>query len=116
MTIVDMSNTWIYKGSQTTPPCDTNVYWNVLSTVYPLSKKHLDLFVDKHFPKDLAQNENFREIQQEDDHNVIYLKGGFDTSADSEIILLYSKTHTIPLVFLSIIGALSSISLCIICY
>jgi carbonic anhydrase len=54
MEMVDSNNRWIYKGSVTTPPCATFVYWNVLSTVYPVSKKHLDLFVKKQ----LNQGEN----------------------------------------------------------
>lgn len=45
MEMVDSNNRWMYKGSVTTPPCDTFVYWNVLSTIYPISQRHLDLFV-----------------------------------------------------------------------
>lgn len=37
MEMVDSNNRWIYKGSVTTPPCATFVYWNVLSTIYPVS-------------------------------------------------------------------------------
>jgi carbonic anhydrase len=44
MEMVDFNNRWVYKGSVTTPPCATYVYWNVLSTIYPVSQKHLDLF------------------------------------------------------------------------
>lgn len=44
MTMVDNKNRWSYKGSVTTPPCATNVYWNVLSTIYPVSAKHLAQF------------------------------------------------------------------------
>lgn len=44
MMLVDTANRWVYKGSVTTPPCDTLVYWNVLRTIYPIKKKHLDLF------------------------------------------------------------------------
>lgn len=44
MEMVDFENRWVYKGSVTTPPCATFVYWNVLSKIYPVSQKHLDLF------------------------------------------------------------------------
>jgi len=36
MEMVDWKNRWSYKGSVTTPPCETSVYWNVISTVYPI--------------------------------------------------------------------------------
>jgi carbonic anhydrase len=41
MEMVNSKNRWVYKGSVTTPPCGRFVYWNVLSTVYPISRKHL---------------------------------------------------------------------------
>jgi carbonic anhydrase len=36
MEMADFNNRWVYKGSVTTPPCNINVYWNVLSTIYPI--------------------------------------------------------------------------------
>lgn len=36
MNMVDFDERWVYKGSVTTPPCDTLVYWNVLRTIYPI--------------------------------------------------------------------------------
>lgn len=36
LNLVDWSNRWVYKGSVTTPPCGTGVYWNVLANVYPI--------------------------------------------------------------------------------
>jgi hypothetical protein len=42
MRLVDFDNRWIYKGSLTTPPCSKFVYWNVLRTVYPITKRHVD--------------------------------------------------------------------------
>ena len=44
MSMVDFSNRWVYKGSVTTPPCAKKVYWNVLQTIYPIKKAHLDKF------------------------------------------------------------------------
>ena len=42
MEMVEFNKRWVYKGSVTTPACATYVYWNVLSTIYPISQKHLD--------------------------------------------------------------------------
>jgi carbonic anhydrase len=42
--VVDFNDRWVYKGSVTTPPCATYVYWNVMAKVYPISQTHLDLF------------------------------------------------------------------------
>ena len=36
MMLVDMNNRWVYKGSVTTPPCETYVYWNVLKRIFPI--------------------------------------------------------------------------------
>lgn len=36
MMLVDFNDRWVYKGSVTTPPCATYVYWNVLRKVYPI--------------------------------------------------------------------------------
>ena len=36
MMMANFNKRWVYKGSVTTPPCLTNVYWNVLSTIYPI--------------------------------------------------------------------------------
>lgn len=44
MGMVDFNNRYTYKGSVTTPPCARFVHWNLLSTVYPISEKHLKLF------------------------------------------------------------------------
>ena len=44
MMMVNMRTRWSYKGSVTTPPCATTVYWNVCKTIYPIKQKHLDQF------------------------------------------------------------------------
>ena len=51
MEMVNGNQRWMYKGSVTTPPCGQYVYWNVLSTIYPVSQTHLDLFVNKQLEK-----------------------------------------------------------------
>lgn len=42
--VVDFHNRWIYQGSVTTPPCAQKVFWNSLSTIYPISQRTLDNF------------------------------------------------------------------------
>lgn len=44
LNMVDTNNRWVYRGSVTTPPCATDVYWNELRTIYPISQKHVDQF------------------------------------------------------------------------
>jgi len=36
LSLVNTDNRWVYRGSVTTPPCAQNVYWNVMTTVYPI--------------------------------------------------------------------------------
>jgi carbonic anhydrase len=62
MMMVDMDNRWVYKGSVTTPPCDTFVYWNVLQRVYPIKQKHLELFKQQLKRGDLEELGNYRMI------------------------------------------------------
>jgi len=44
MEMIEMKNRWVYKGSITTPPCEKFVYWNVATTILPISAKHLAMF------------------------------------------------------------------------
>jgi carbonic anhydrase len=65
MTMVDMDNRWVYKGSVTTPPCDRMVYWNVVRKVYPIKQKHLEAFKEQLRRKgenDLYKTGNWRLI------------------------------------------------------
>jgi len=36
MELIDLNNRYVYRGSLTTPLCATDVYWNVVATVYPI--------------------------------------------------------------------------------
>lgn len=36
LSALDTDERWVYKGSVTTPPCATTVYWNVISKIYPV--------------------------------------------------------------------------------
>ena len=42
MKVVDFENRWAYKGSLNVPPCTKYVYWNVLTTIYPIKAKHIE--------------------------------------------------------------------------
>ena len=65
MNMANMDTRWVYKGSVTTPPCATTVYWNVCRTVYPIKQKHVDMFMDQLAREDgLDGYGNFREIQE----------------------------------------------------
>jgi len=86
MEMVDSNNRWIYAGSVTTPPCARFVYWNVISTIYPVSQKHLAQFKAQLAPLEggnLADYGNWREIMPEDDHGVAYISSSVSTSSSS---------------------------------
>lgn len=76
MMMVDMENRWVYRGSVTTPPCSTQVYWNVLRTIYPIRQKHLDQFrsILSLGKNDLAKSGNWRLIQKIDDHDLMVIE------------------------------------------
>jgi len=76
MMMVDFNNRWVYKGSVTTPPCATNVYWNVLHTIYPVKAEHLALFKGQLDKVDgLKAAGNWREIQETtEDHAVMFVQ------------------------------------------
>lgn len=68
MQMVDSNNRWVYKGSVTTPPCFLDggfVYWNVLSTIYPITVEQLKMFKEQlNLNEDgkLEERGNWREI------------------------------------------------------
>ena len=65
MMMVNTTERWVYKGSVTTPPCATSVYWNVLRTIYPIKQSVLDRFKSKLDERNpgLSKLGNWREIQ-----------------------------------------------------
>ena len=69
MMMADMDNRWVYKGSVTTPPCDTYVYWNVVRRVHPLKQRHLDLFKEILKLGGLEKTGNYREVLPLDLHD-----------------------------------------------
>jgi len=78
MDAVDVEKRWVYKGTLTTPPCTGNVYWNVLSTVYPIKAS-----VKTNFATQLNRNVNtnanigttgnYRATQTVDEQDVHYM-------------------------------------------
>lgn len=44
MAKLNLADRFVYSGSLTTPPCLEDLYWNVLATVYPIKKYHLDYY------------------------------------------------------------------------
>ena len=88
MEMVDTNNRWVYKGSVTTPVCATFVYWNVLSTIYPVKAKHLQQFQEQLNRGEngrLDEFGNWREIQDVDYHDVIYIQS--DQPVVEEVIV-----------------------------
>ena len=85
MNMVDTDNRYVYKGSLTVPPCTQSLYWNVLSTVYPISQRHVDQFKQQLARADqgnLDSTGNWRATQNIDRHNVIRVT---DTKFGSEL-------------------------------
>ena len=104
MDLVDFSNRFVYQGSWTTPPCTTLIYWNVLSTVYPISQKHLDQFKQQldSGESGLSKTGNWRNLQKIDDQNVLYVHHkhstfGEEDSANSEL-QYFSKANGIYMI------------------
>lgn len=81
---LDTNNRWVYKGSVTTPPCATTVYWNVLSKVYPIQPKHLAQYKMQLVKREAADpnnagknvdyNGNYRVTNEIKDHDLRILK------------------------------------------
>lgn len=76
MMMVNTRDRYVYSGSVTTPPCATKVYWNVLTTIYPLKQSVLDQF-KKQMARTpgLEKTGNWRLIQKLDGQNPKIIKG-----------------------------------------
>ena len=75
MNIVKFDQRWVYKGSQTQPPCDQFVYWNVIRRVLPITPEQLALFKTKLESKEatLGAKTNNRALQPIKGHNIRYI-------------------------------------------
>ena len=70
---LDTDQRWVYKGSVTTPPCATTVYWNVLNRVYPIKPEHFLLYREhiwKRSKTNIDYTGNYREIQEYNGHDL----------------------------------------------
>ena len=56
MNMVDFDNRYAFIGSLTTPPCTRDVYFNVLSTIYPVRQEDLDAYNDRLRPSGTNSN------------------------------------------------------------
>jgi len=74
MEIIKMEHRWIYKGSETYPPCEQFVYWNVIKRIFPIKIEEFQKFralMDTR-KEDLGGAGNNRAIQPVNDHNIRY--------------------------------------------
>ena len=86
--MVDTNNRWTYEGSLTTPPCSNSVFWNVVRMAYPISKKHMEQFVNQQKRQkgyDLVKTGMHREVQKVDDQEIIFVH---DEEEDSRGIII----------------------------
>jgi len=123
--MVDTNKRYIYKGSVTTPPCATMVYWNVLSTVYPVSKRHLDEFktvLNK--VEGLREVGNFRvTFPPVEEHDLIYYDGPMRQTnpfkafgGPGRVASMAERIGNRRLVaFAGVLGALLCISILVVC-
>lgn len=101
MMMFDTDNRWVYRGSVTTPPCDTNVYWNVMRDIYPIKQRHVDQFKKQLKRSGLETTGNNRLIQKIDDQDLHI------------VVAEKMKDHT-GVVVLVVILAIIAFALCIV--
>jgi len=42
--IVDFEDRWVYKGTETFPPCEEYVYWNIPRRIFPIKIEEFERF------------------------------------------------------------------------
>ena len=101
MMMVNMRERWVYKGSVTTPPCATYVYWNVLTTIYPIKQSVLDNFKKQLArTKDLEKYGNYRLIQKLDKQDPKILKIR-DPKPPAIFLVLFIVFAVLTLIFIA---------------
>lgn len=65
MSIVELENRWVYHGSRTTPPCNPDVYWNVVNYIFPILKEDYDRYLAMQASKKdtIGSTTNYRGLQ-----------------------------------------------------
>ena len=83
MNDIDWNNRWVYKGSQTLPPCSKFVYWNVIETIYPVREEVLQKFKKKLKDMGVSVGEdgekeygNYRNINKKMNKEVYFITSG----------------------------------------
>lgn len=73
--IVDFNDRWTYLGSETFPPCEQYVYWNVLARVLPIEVQTFAKFraIMDARKEELGGSGNNRMIQHINDHGIRFV-------------------------------------------
>lgn len=75
MDMIDHEDRWVYKGSETFPPCEQYVYWNVVRRVLPIRIDEFARFtklMESRKEKLGGVTHNNRAIQPINDHGIRY--------------------------------------------
>ena len=107
MMMVNTKDRWVYKGSVTTPPCATYVYWNVLTTIYPIKQSTLDNFKKQLARKtDLEKYGNYREIQKLDLQQPKILKAKVEDKGVTTALLVIFIAFTLLFIVTTVFGCI----------
>lgn len=87
--IVNFYNRYVYLGSETFPPCEQYVYWNVIATVLPIEihtyAKFKAIMNGKN--EELGRNGNNRALQRIKSHGIRFI-GALKGVVTSTIFLM----------------------------
>lgn len=111
MAVLNLNDRFVYTGSLTTPPCYQKVFFNVLSTIYPIKKYHLDYYINVVKKRadpatKSAEKGNFRNVRAATtDHKLIYVKGAapVDTTPESETSAAAAAALALTIIFVIVV-------------